>query len=260
MVLLEKGKETKALGWTPLGISRIVTRPVTDVSKGLQLTWTDKDNNSVKLETPYIVKVRISNIGSKEIDADEGDRKTYLESLSIGFKRSRCYEAVITGTSDEVILANIDDPQIVHEPPVAVIDSPQQSFLVMMTALNRSCWVDLVMIADGTVEYPHIDCIIAGASQRIKPVAGRQRALKRSVMLRFIGLGAFILASGFALYAYQSLRYYNPAGFQNSATGPELAFYAARSYSLMRPPRTGRRLIRSREGSATGWSGRGGRS
>ena len=34
-------------------------------------------------------------------------------------------------------------------------------------------------------------------------------------------------------------------------------FYAARSYSLMRPPRTGRRLIRFRERSATGWSGRG---
>ncbi len=27
----------------------------------------------------------------------------------------------------------------------------------------------------------------------------------------------------------------------------DLVFYAARSYSLMRPPRTGRRLIRSRE-------------
>ena len=43
-----------------------------------------------------------------------------------------------------------------------------------------------------------------------------------------------------------------PVGFQNSATGPDLVFYAARSYSLMRPPRTGRRLIRSREKSATG--------
>jgi len=43
-----------------------------------------------------------------------------------------------------------------------------------------------------------------------------------------------------------------PAGFQNSAIGPELGFYAARSYSLMRPPRTGRRLIRSWERSATG--------
>ncbi len=32
-----------------------------------------------------------------------------------------------------------------------------------------------------------------------------------------------------------------PVGFQNSATGPDLGFYAARSYSLMRPPRTGRR-------------------
>ena len=43
-----------------------------------------------------------------------------------------------------------------------------------------------------------------------------------------------------------------PVGFQNSATGPDLGFYAARSYSLMRPPRTGRRLIRSWERSATG--------
>ena len=36
-----------------------------------------------------------------------------------------------------------------------------------------------------------------------------------------------------------------PVGFQNSATGLDLGFYAARSYALRRPPRTGRRLIRS---------------
>jgi hypothetical protein len=50
----------------------------------------------------------------------------------------------------------------------------------------------------------------------------------------------------------------HPVGFHNSATGADLGFYAARSYSLMRPPRTGRRWIRSRERSATGWSGRAG--
>jgi len=50
-----------------------------------------------------------------------------------------------------------------------------------------------------------------------------------------------------------------PCGFQESATGPDLGLYAVGSYSLMRPPRTGRRLIRSWERSATGWSGRGGR-
>jgi hypothetical protein len=33
-------------------------------------------------------------------------------------------------------------------------------------------------------------------------------------------------------------------GFQNSATDADLDLYAARSYSLMRPPRMGRRLIR----------------
>jgi hypothetical protein len=46
-------------------------------------------------------------------------------------------------------------------------------------------------------------------------------------------------------------------GFQNSATSPDLRFYAARSYSLMRPPRTGQRLIRSWERSATGVVGPG---
>ena len=42
------------------------------------------------------------------------------------------------------------------------------------------------------------------------------------------------------------------AGFQNSAAGPDLGSYAARSYSLRRPPRTGRRWIRSLARSATG--------
>ena len=39
---------------------------------------------------------------------------------------------------------------------------------------------------------------------------------------------------------------------QNSAIGLDLGFYAARSYSLMRPPSTGRRWIRSWEKSPTG--------
>jgi hypothetical protein len=43
-----------------------------------------------------------------------------------------------------------------------------------------------------------------------------------------------------------------PVGFRNSATSSDLGFYAARSYSLMKPPRTGRRLIRSWERSAAG--------
>ena len=49
-------------------------------------------------------------------------------------------------------------------------------------------------------------------------------------------------------------------GFHNSATGLDLGFYAARLYSLRRPPRTGRRWIRSWERSAAGWSARGGQS
>jgi transposase InsO family protein len=56
---------------------------------------------------------------------------------------------------------------------------------------------------------------------------------------------------------HRPYRTLNPVGFLNSATCVELGFYAARSYSSMRP-RTARRLIRSRDGSAVGWSGRGG--
>jgi hypothetical protein len=43
-------------------------------------------------------------------------------------------------------------------------------------------------------------------------------------------------------------------GCQNSATVFDQGFYAARSYSLRRPPRRARHLIRSWEGSAMGWS------
>ena len=43
-----------------------------------------------------------------------------------------------------------------------------------------------------------------------------------------------------------------PVGFQNSPTRLDLGFYAARSYSLMRPPRTGRGLIRRQGRAAIG--------
>ena len=67
-------------------------------------------------------------------------------------------------------------------------------------------------------------------------------------------IGHFVAARGLDMVRFA------PVGFQNSAAGSELGFYAARSYSLMRPPRTGRRWIRFLVRSATGWSGRGGRS
>ena len=44
----------------------------------------------------------------------------------------------------------------------------------------------------------------------------------------------------------------DPVGFQNSATAVDLDFQAARSYSLIKPPRTGLRVIRSCLRSATG--------
>ena len=44
----------------------------------------------------------------------------------------------------------------------------------------------------------------------------------------------------------------------NSAAWLDLGIYATRWYSLRRPPRAGRRLIRAWQRSATGWSGRAG--
>ena len=65
-----------------------------------------------------------------------------------------------------------------------------------------------------------------------------------------VDLGEFVFGAGEA--DLESFGFAGPVGFQNSAIGSELGFYADRSYSLMRPPRTGRRLIRSRDRSATG--------
>ena len=49
-------------------------------------------------------------------------------------------------------------------------------------------------------------------------------------------------------------------GARTRATGPDQRFQAAVSYSLMSPPRIGRRRILPRTGSGTGDVGRGGRS
>ena len=43
-----------------------------------------------------------------------------------------------------------------------------------------------------------------------------------------------------------------PVGFQNVAVVVDLRFQAARSYSLISPPSTGRHLIRARSGSGAG--------
>src|ERR1022692_4030355 len=105
-----KSKITKALGWTPLRITRIVTRPVTDVAKGLALTW-----NTKPLDTPYVVKMRIKNIGSREVIAPRpgSGRSDYIEPLVIEFGRSKWYEATISGAFN----AALNTPQaIMFEP------------------------------------------------------------------------------------------------------------------------------------------------
>jgi hypothetical protein len=62
--------------------------------------------------------------------------------------------------------------------------------------------------------------------------------------------GAFI--AGMCAFDAEQARWRPPVGFQNSATVPDLGFYVARLYSLMRPPRTEWRLICFWMRSATG--------
>ena len=75
-----------------------------------------------------------------------------------------------------------------------------------------------------------------------------------------------LFAIGYAACFHSALRLVgrqdkaDGVGFQNSATASDQRFQAAGSYSLIRPPRTGRRRILPWTGSGTGDSGRGGRS
>ena len=194
-----KSKITKALGWTPLRITRIVTRPVADVAKGLALTW-----NTKPLDTPYIVKIRIKNIGSREIIAPRSgsDRSDYIEPLVIEFSRSKCYEATISGAFN----AALNTPQaIVFEPPALRLTVP-------MPTLNMAAWIDLELIADGEPEFPRLNCHLEGQTAVIQPVPGQYRRRTRSVALITTGAGIFLATLGFGLlglYTYNA----NGAGY-----------------------------------------------
>jgi hypothetical protein len=185
-----KGKITKALGWTPQGIARIVGQPVAKVSEGLALTW----KGEKLLLTPYTVRLRISNIGSREVIGDlSHNNSDYEEPLVIKFNRSTCYEAIITRTSKTTL-----------KTPVSILETPTAEFIVSMPTLNASAWIELEMIADGETEYPQVNCALAGETQQIMPVAGRQRSQIRSSMLGIGGLGVVVLTIGFGLLGYQS--------------------------------------------------------
>jgi len=188
-----KGKNTKALGWIPLGITRIVRRPVTTVSEGLALTWKGEP-----LRTPYTTRLRISNIGTREIVGSSQPNSDYQKPLVVKFTNSTCYEAIITETSRTIL-----------EVPLSVLDSPRDQFEVPMPTLNISAWIELEIIADGEAEYPQLDCFLVGETQQIMPVAGRQRLRIRSSMLGVGGVGVVAGTFGFGLLGLQS---FNPQG------------------------------------------------
>ena len=180
-----KGKIVKALGWTPLSINLIVTRPVTDLSEGLALTWKGK-----ALRTPYIVRLRILNARTREIVGAETD---YLEPLFISFSSSTCYEAIITQAHGTPVKL-----------PTSIISNPSHRFQVSMPTLNMSSWIDIEMIADGEAEYPGLTCVLVGETQPIATVAGRQRSRLRSLALAIGSLGVVVFTVGFGLLGFQS--------------------------------------------------------
>lgn len=186
-----KSKITRALGWVPLGINRIVTRPVDNLSKGLSLTF-----GGELLRTPYIVRLRIANIGSREIVAESD----YQRPLSLKFERSKCYEAIITRSSGTTL-----------SHPLAVISQPATAFDLPMPTLNMGAWIELEMIVDGETEYPQLSCMLVGETRPIAPVPDRRRAAARSVSVVAGGLSVFISSIGFGLMGLQSY---------NSMNGP----------------------------------------
>ena len=190
-----KARNAKALGWTPLGISRIVTRPVVDVAKGLALTW-----NSVPLRTPYTVSIRISNLGSREVigGLTSPGRSDYIQPLVVNFGNSICYEATIS-----------DSHRVPLSGPVPIISSPSAKFEIPMPTLNMASWLRVEMIADGVAKYPEISCFLEGQTEEIKAVAGRQRSGIRSAMLISCSIGVLFLIIGFGLLG---LLAYNPQG------------------------------------------------
>ncbi len=190
-----KAKNVKALGWTPLGISRIVTRPVTDVAKGLALTW-----NGELLRTPYTVTIRISNTGTREVvgGLTSQNRSDYIEPLAVDFEDSTCYQATITNSHNVSL-----------NTPLPIISAPTNKLEVPMPTLNITSWIELEIIADGTAKYPDVSCFLEGQTEQIKPVAGRQRSAIKSAMLVACGIGLFVLTIGFG---FLGLFAYNPEG------------------------------------------------
>lgn len=190
-----KARLTKALGWTPRGISRIVTRPVTDVAKGLALTW-----NGEPLRTPYTVRIRISNAGTREVVGNftNPERSDFIEPLVVRFNDSTCYEATVTDTHN----VSLKTPQ-------PIISAPVNEFEVPMPTLNLHSWIELEIIADGVAKYPSINCFLEGQTEPIGPVAGRQRSRIKSAMIIACGIGLFLLTIGFGLLG---LFAYNPDG------------------------------------------------
>ena len=191
----DKGKYLKALGWTPLGISRIVTRPVADVAKGLALTW-----NGEPLQTPYAAMIHISNVGTRAVIGGrpkEGN-SDYQMPLKVSLGNSTCYQATITRANEVAI-----------DLPFTVVSKPAKHFEVLMPTLNVSSWIELEIIADGTAKYPDLDCLLVDQKVSIRPVAGRQRSAIKAAMLMACGIGLFLLTIGFGLLG---LFAYNPEG------------------------------------------------
>lgn len=150
---------------------------------------------------PYTVAIRISNIGSREVigELTSPDRSDYIQPLVVDFGDSVCYEARITESSNVPL----------NNPLPTIISKPANKFPIQLPTLNIASWVQLDMIADGTEKYPEISCFLEGQTEKIEPVAGRQRSRVRSASLIACGAGLVMLIVGFGLLG---LFAYNPQG------------------------------------------------
>lgn len=103
--------------------------------------------------------------------------------------------------------------------------------------------------------------LIQGGADRVVPTAAavRVRSLRPAlVTLRLVQGADHVSAIDTDTASYTNSLSQFACGFQKSATYAEQRPYATRSYSLISPPRTGRRVMRLWLRFAAGWVGRGG--
>ena len=181
--------------------------------------------------------------------------------------------ARLIGTDRLYAVAAGDDTSDVHAQDAAVLldddTTSWASWNLYAGQLARDTGARVVRICDGGITGPaFFDHVRRGRRRSVNSPKGQTVPLPPDLVLRPViapqvyWTWSLVWCRGeertAVLAAVHTLT--DGVGFQKPVTCAGQQLYAARSYSLINPPSTCRRLICSLLRSATGWVGRGGRS